>query len=52
MEATEDDKGDAGGLPDYLPTGDDHQIQEVYRDRVHYNNGAHLIGRVANKDNW
>ena len=46
-DETEDGEGPAGDLPEYVPTGEDRQIGEVYVDWVHSNDGAHLSGGVA-----
>ena len=46
-DETEDGEGPAGDLPEYVPTGEDRQIGEVYGDWVHSNDGAHLSGGVA-----
>ena len=52
VEATKDGKGDVGYLPNYVPMGEDRWIQEVYGYWVHYNNGLHLSGGIANNNNW
>ena len=43
-----DGEGGKGDLPGHLSTGEDRQIQALYRDWVHSNNGAQLSGRIYN----
>ena len=42
----EDGKGYTGGLPGYITIGEDRQIQEIYRNWVKSNNGAHISGGI------
>ena len=49
---TEDNKGTADDMPGYVPTGEDRQIQEVYKDWVYSNNGAHLSGGIQDNKEW
>ena len=41
-----------GDLPGYVPTWEDWQIQEVYGDWVHSNNGAHLSWGIVTNNDW
>ena len=49
---TGDSEGDAGGLPNYVPTGGDRRIQVVYRDWVHSKYRSHLSGDIADDQEW
>ena len=49
---TEDGKGAAGDLSEYVPRGKDRRIQEVYGEWVHFNNGLHLSWRIENSGMW
>ena len=49
-EVTEDGKGATGDLYSCVPTGEERQIQEVYKDLVHSNDGLHLSGGISDKD--
>ena len=48
--ATEDGKGAAGDLTGYLPTGEERQTHEDYRDWVHSNNGDQISGGISNNN--
>ena len=49
---TGDSEGDAGGLPNYVPTGGDRRIQVVYRDWVHSKYRSHLSGGITDDQEW
>ena len=49
---TGDRKGAVGGLPGYVPTGEDQRIQEVYRYWVNSNDGAHISEGIQDYKEW
>ena len=45
-------EGPVGDLPGNVITGEEQRIQEVYRDWMHSNDGAHTSGGIQDKKEW
>ena len=50
--ATEEEEGERGDVPGYIPTPEDLRLREVYVYWVHGNPGTHLDGGIAKDGKW